>query len=48
MLVSFRFPYYLTHAEFRYRLVIDPLMTMLAAYAVCEICRMMAKQEIED
>jgi hypothetical protein len=27
-------PYYITHAEFRYRLVIDPLLTILAAYAV--------------
>ena len=26
-------PYYITHAEFRYRLLIDPLLTILAAYA---------------
>jgi hypothetical protein len=25
-------PYYITHAEFRYRLVIDPLLTILAAH----------------
>ena len=34
-LVVFPLPYYITHAEFRYRLVIDPLLTILAAYAVC-------------
>ena len=33
-LVLFPLPYYITHAEFRYRLVVDPLLTMLAAYAV--------------
>jgi hypothetical protein len=30
----FPLPYYITHAEFRYRLVVDPLLTILAAYAV--------------
>ncbi len=34
-LVVFPLPYYITHAEFRYRLVIDPLLTILAAYSVC-------------
>jgi len=29
----FPLPYYITHAEFRYRLLIDPLLTILAAYA---------------
>jgi hypothetical protein len=33
-IVLFPLPYYITHAEFRYRLVIDPLMTLLAAYAL--------------
>jgi 4-amino-4-deoxy-L-arabinose transferase-like glycosyltransferase len=33
-LLIFPFPYYITHAEFRYRLVIDPLLTVLAACAV--------------
>jgi len=33
-LLVFPLPYYITHAEFRYRLVIDPLLTILAAYAV--------------
>jgi hypothetical protein len=32
-LMLFPLPYYITHAEFRYRLVIDPLLTILAAYA---------------
>ena len=36
-LVFFPIPYYITHAEFRYRLVLDPLMTLLAAYAVARI-----------
>jgi hypothetical protein len=34
-LIAFPLPYYITHAEFRYRLVIDPLLTILAAHAVC-------------
>jgi 4-amino-4-deoxy-L-arabinose transferase-like glycosyltransferase len=33
-LMVFPWPYYITHAEFRYRLVVDPLLTILAAYAV--------------
>ena len=33
-LLLFPLPYYVTHAEFRYRLVIDPLLTILGAYAV--------------
>ena len=33
-LVFFPLPYYITHAEFRYRLVIDPLLTILAGYAL--------------
>ena len=33
-LMLFPLPYYMTHAEFRYRLVVDPLLTMLAAYAL--------------
>jgi hypothetical protein len=34
-LILFPLPYYITHAEFRYRLVIDPLLTILGAYAIC-------------
>ena len=33
-LIFFPLPYYITHAEFRYRLVIDPLLTILAVYAI--------------
>jgi hypothetical protein len=33
-LVVFPLPYYITHAEFRYRLVVDPLLTILAGYAL--------------
>jgi hypothetical protein len=35
-LMLFPLPYYITHAEFRYRLVVDPLLTILAAYAVSD------------
>jgi hypothetical protein len=34
-LMLFPLPYYITHAEFRYRLVVDPLLTILAAHGVC-------------
>jgi len=43
-MLLFPLPYYLTHAEFRYRIVIDPLMTVLAAYAVCELYRILAER----
>jgi hypothetical protein len=33
-LLLFPVPYYVTHAEFRYRLNIDPLLTVVAAYAI--------------
>jgi 4-amino-4-deoxy-L-arabinose transferase-like glycosyltransferase len=33
-LMIFPLPYYITHAEFRYRLVVDPLLTILAGYAL--------------
>jgi 4-amino-4-deoxy-L-arabinose transferase-like glycosyltransferase len=36
-LVFFPLPYYITHAEFRYRLNIDAVLTLLAAYAVIAI-----------
>jgi hypothetical protein len=36
-MILFPLPYYITHAEFRYRLNIDPLMTILAAYAVTQL-----------
>ena len=33
-LLLFPIPYYITHAEFRFRLVLDPLLTVLAAIAL--------------
>jgi len=36
-ILLFPVPYYITHAEFRYRLNIDPLMTVLAAYTVTQL-----------
>jgi hypothetical protein len=36
-LLLFPLPYYITHAEFRYRLNIDPILTILAAYAVAQL-----------
>lgn len=36
-MLLFPVPYYLTHAEFRYRLNIDPLMTVLAAFALTQL-----------
>jgi hypothetical protein len=36
-LLLFPLPYYITHAEFRYRLNLDPLLTLLAAYAVTQL-----------
>ncbi len=35
-LLLFPLPYYCTHAEFRYRLVLDPLLTLLASYFLAE------------
>jgi hypothetical protein len=36
-LLLFPLPYYITHAEFRYRLNLDPLLTLLAAYAITQL-----------
>jgi hypothetical protein len=36
-LLLFPLPYYITHAEFRYRLNLDPLLTLLAAYALTQL-----------
>jgi hypothetical protein len=33
-LLVFPLPYYITHPDFRFRLVLDPLLTILGAYAV--------------
>lgn len=32
----FPLPYYITHPDFRFRMLLDPLLTILAAYAVIE------------
>jgi 4-amino-4-deoxy-L-arabinose transferase-like glycosyltransferase len=48
-LLLFPLPYYLTHAEFRYRLNIDPLLTMLAAYAVTQlVARLSARRAAHE
>jgi hypothetical protein len=39
-MLLFPIPYLITHAEFRYRLVIDPIMTVLGAYAVVELAKL--------
>jgi hypothetical protein len=36
-LLVFPLPYYITHAEFRFRVVLDPLLTILSAYAFTEL-----------
>jgi hypothetical protein len=33
-IVVFPLPYYITHPDFRFRLLLDPLLTILSAYAV--------------
>jgi len=43
-MLLFPVPYYLTHAEFRYRLNLDPVMTILAAYAAVEIVTALARR----
>ena len=44
-MLLFPLPYYITHAEFRYRLNIDPLMTILAAYAIGQLDSAMRRRE---
>lgn len=44
-LALFPAPYYITHAEFRYRLLIDPILTVLAAHAIAELSRRYAHKE---
>lgn len=36
-LILFPLPYYITHAELRYRLNLDPLLTLLAAYTITQL-----------
>lgn len=44
-LLFFPLPYYMTHAEFRYRLNLDPVLTLLAAYAAVEIVTALAARK---
>lgn len=39
----FPLPYLITHAEFRYRLVLDPILAMFAAYTLTEMFRYAAQ-----
>jgi hypothetical protein len=41
-MLLFPLPYYITHAEFRYRVILDPLLTILAAYAVTQLATQLA------
>ena len=43
-ILLFPWPYYITHAEFRYRLNIDPMMTILAAFAITQLDSAMARR----
>jgi hypothetical protein len=43
-LILFPVPYYITHAEFRYRLNIDPVMTVLAAFAITQMAAAWSKR----
>jgi hypothetical protein len=44
-LLLFPIPYYITHAEFRYRLNIDPILTILAAYAVTQLAAVWSRRK---
>lgn len=44
--VLFPLPYYLTHADFRFRLVLDPLAIMLSVYAVQSLRTHLASRRI--
>ena len=44
-LLFFPLPYYMTHAEFRYRLNLDPVLTLLAAYAAVAIGTALAERK---
>ena len=35
-ILLFPLPYYMTHPDFRFRLLLDPLLTILSAYAVID------------
>ena len=41
-MLIFPLPYIITHAEFRYRLVLDPIVTIAGSYAMAELYRLIA------
>jgi len=43
-ILLFPLPYYITHAEFKYRLNIDPVMTILAAFAITQLDAAMSRR----
>jgi hypothetical protein len=43
-ILLFPLPYYITHAEFKYRLNIDPVMTIVAAYAISQLDTAMSRR----
>ena len=36
-LLLFPLPYYLIHPDYRFRILLDPLLTILGAYAICRL-----------
>jgi asparagine N-glycosylation enzyme membrane subunit Stt3 len=40
-LLLFPLPYYITHPNFRFRLLLDPLLTILSAYGVYRLNRLL-------
>jgi hypothetical protein len=44
-LLLFPLPYYITHAEFRYRLNLDPVLVVLAGYAAVEIAVVLTRRK---
>jgi hypothetical protein len=44
-LALFPLPYLITHAEFRYRIVIDPLLTITSAYAIAEFYSLCVRKD---
>ena len=45
-LLLFPLPYYVTHAEFRFRLVVDPLLVLLGAYGLVEAWDIVAEKNM--
>jgi 4-amino-4-deoxy-L-arabinose transferase-like glycosyltransferase len=44
----FPLPYLITHAEFRYRLILDPLLTLFSGYAITELYRLLNRSQQID